>query len=218
MASDQVRAYFDTRAGRFDRLYRDDSRLEAWVNRTFRQAVYQRFRITLAESGDVTGASVLDVGCGPGRYAIAYAKLGAARVVGVDVAEQMLDLARTHAAANEVADRCHFARGDFLATPFDERFDVVLAIGVFDYLPEAVPFLRRMVELSRRRVIATFPGRSPLRMRFRRLRYAARGVPVFFYRADEVEALARAAGLSRFTLVPLTTSGTGYVLVGDIGG
>lgn len=217
MGSEAVRIYFDTHARQFDQLYREDSRWRAWFNRTFRQAIYERFTITLAESGDIKGATILDVGCGPGRYALAYAQLGAARVVGIDVAQGMIELARNHAEAAGVADRCQFIWGDFLTTDFADRFDVVLAVGVFDYLLAPDPFLRRMVELSKGRVIATFPGRSLVRMRLRWLRYAVRGVPVYFYWREDVEALARAAGLHTFKVVPIRSSGTGHVLVGQAG-
>ena len=217
MDSESVRTYFDTRAEQFDHLYREDVRWRALFNRIFRQAIYQRFAIALAESGKVQGARILDVGCGPGRYVLAYAQLGAAQVVGIDVAEGMIKLAEKHAQAAGLADRCQFICGDFLTTDFADRFDVVLAVGVFDYLCTAEPFLRRMVELAEGRVIVTFPGRSVLRMWLRRLRYAVRGVPVHFYRKDEVEALAQVTDICMFRVIPIHTSGTGHVLVGQVG-
>ena len=69
------------------------------------------------------GATVLDYGCGSGILAIAAAKLGAARVTGVDIDPQAVDAARANAAANGVA-------GDFLAAdrlPPAASFDVVVA-------------------------------------------------------------------------------------------
>ncbi len=48
------------------------------------------------------GATVLDYGCGSGILAIAAAKLGASRVVGVDIDPQALDAARSNSRANGV--------------------------------------------------------------------------------------------------------------------
>lgn len=48
----------------------------------------------------VRGASVLDYGCGSGILAIAAQRFGAARVVGVDIDPQALEVARGNAAAN----------------------------------------------------------------------------------------------------------------------
>lgn len=215
MQSDSIRSYFDARALDFDRLYADHSRWRAMVNRLVRRAVYERFEITLRESGNVAGATILDVGCGPGRYAIAYARMGARRIVGVDIARHMVDLATQYVIEAGVADRCEFVCADFLDMKITERFDVVLAVGVFDYLSSPVRFLQRMGEMSRGRAIATFPGRSLVRMHLRRARYAVRGVPVFFYEQDQVEGIARAAGFRTFKLVPIRSSGTGYVFVGE---
>jgi ribosomal protein L11 methyltransferase len=53
------------------------------------------------------GASVLDYGCGSGILAIAAAKLGAARVDGVDVDPQALDTAAGNARANGVRLRAY---------------------------------------------------------------------------------------------------------------
>jgi ubiquinone/menaquinone biosynthesis C-methylase UbiE len=57
-------------------------------------------RTTLDLAGDVTGRSVLDVACGQGIASRALARAGAARVIGVDLTEALLDAAR----AEERAD------------------------------------------------------------------------------------------------------------------
>jgi SAM-dependent methyltransferase len=45
--------------------------------------------------GDVAGTSVLDLACGNGAYTRSYRLRGATRVVGVDISESMIALART---------------------------------------------------------------------------------------------------------------------------
>jgi len=68
------------------------------------------------------GESVLDYGCGSGILAIAAAKLGAARVVGVDVDPQAMRASTANAAMNGVD--ASFVVPDALGTG---RFDVVVA-------------------------------------------------------------------------------------------
>lgn len=208
--------YFDAHARAFDSIYLDDSRFSRWFNHAFRQAVYDRFRIALQACGDLSGKEVLDIGCGSGRYAVEYAKRGASRVIGIDLSGDMLDLARGLAAREGVTARCEFRQGDFATLGFAERFDVVLAMGVFDYIEAPDAFLCKMAQVSRGFVISSFPGKSLVRMYFRRLRYRLQNCPVFFYSKSELEDLVRSVGFDEYKLVFMPHSGTGFVLVGRV--
>ncbi len=48
--------------------------------------------------GDVAGKSILDLGCGDGFYSRKFKQKGAAKVVGVDTSEKMVELARAEEA------------------------------------------------------------------------------------------------------------------------
>jgi 2-polyprenyl-3-methyl-5-hydroxy-6-metoxy-1,4-benzoquinol methylase len=208
--------YFDQHAAQFDSIYHEAQPLQRALNRTFRKAIYERFAITFEQSDPIAGKTVLDIGCGSGRYAVEFARLGAARVVGVDYAPGMLSLAREYAQASGVGAQCEFIQGDFTAQVIDQQFDVVIAIGVFDYQHKPVEFMRKMVQHGRGRIIATFPGRSLIRMPLRKLRYWFGNCPVLFYREDEVREIGRQAGLRTVKIIPIHSSGTGFVLVGDV--
>src|SRR5690349_14846322 len=139
-----VRSYFDRAARRFDAIYEAEKPLvQRVVDRLFRRVVVERFHLicTLVPGG--SGWSVLDVGCGPGRYAMALAKAGAARVVGVDVSAMMIDMARQEAERQGVGGRCAFSVSPFADFRSDDVFDVVLATGYFDYLEDPAADLRK---------------------------------------------------------------------------
>jgi 2-polyprenyl-3-methyl-5-hydroxy-6-metoxy-1,4-benzoquinol methylase len=212
----RTQRYFDHHAARFDSIYHEGQPLQRALNRTLRKAIYERFAITFEQSEPIAGKTVLDIGCGSGRYAVEFAKRGAARVVGVDYAPGMLALAREYAAASGAASRCEFVQGDFTTQVINQRFDLAIAIGVFDYQGKPVEFMRKMVEHCSGRIIATFPGRSLIRMPLRKFRYWLGNCPVLFYREQEVRDIGTQAGLRRVNIVPIHTSGTGYVLVGDV--
>lgn len=57
------------------------------------------------ESIDLTGKTVIDFGCGSGILAIAAIKLGAAKVVGIDIDPQAILASKDNATRNGVADQ-----------------------------------------------------------------------------------------------------------------
>jgi SAM-dependent methyltransferase len=84
--------------------------------------------VRLADEGAFAGA-VLDVGCGTGENALHVASLGL-RVLGVDVAETALSIAREKAAARGI--HAEFVVGDALDLERLHRaFDTVLDCGLF---------------------------------------------------------------------------------------
>jgi SAM-dependent methyltransferase len=95
------------------------------------------------------GSRVLDVGCGPGRHAVALAQAGLA-VVGVDVSQRFLRIAADKARAAGVA--ASFFEVDARQMPFDDEFDSVISIcqGGFGLMGEDDALvLRRMAEAAR---------------------------------------------------------------------
>jgi SAM-dependent methyltransferase len=71
------------------------------------------------------GVRVLDVGCGPGRHALALARRGI-EVVGVDLSEDFVTLARESAAAEGLPAR--FVVGDVRDLAHDGEFEAVVCL------------------------------------------------------------------------------------------
>ena len=94
------------------------------------------------------GDRVLDVGCGPGRFTLELARLGA-QIVAADISPGQLELHRSHTMnlGSAVEDRIV---ADVLALPFaNEAFDVTVCYGgaisyVLDRAPEGVAELARV--------------------------------------------------------------------------
>ncbi|ROO84924.1 methyltransferase family protein [Actinocorallia herbida] len=89
---------------------------------------------------------LLDVGCGPGSITVDLASR-VARVVGVDLAEGVLDEARARA---EGVAHVSFQVGDVYALPFaDGAFDVVHAHQTLQHVADPVAALREMRRVCR---------------------------------------------------------------------
>ena len=141
---------------------------------------------------------MLDVGCGSARVGELALLAGARSWVGVDFAPEMLELARQR--LGRFGERVRIVEGDFLEVALEGPFEVVLALGLFDYIPEPEPFLARMAELCARggSLVASFPSWSPLKGPVRRLRYERlNDCPIFDYDEPGVRALLQGAGFER---------------------
>jgi 2-polyprenyl-3-methyl-5-hydroxy-6-metoxy-1,4-benzoquinol methylase len=201
-----VRDHFDRAARRFDAVYESDKpAYQRAIDRAFRGVVVERFRLIMTLAPLRGSWSVLDVGCGSGRYALALAEEGAARVVGVDFADEMIRMARGAAEERGVSSVCEFHTSEYVAFESDEVFDVVVATGYFDYLERPERDLEKMVRACSGRVFASFPKRWEWRVPLRVLRFFLSRSFVRFYSKREVMSLFEAAGVrpDRLTLINL---------------
>jgi 2-polyprenyl-3-methyl-5-hydroxy-6-metoxy-1,4-benzoquinol methylase len=89
----------------------------------------------------VAGNVVIDFGCGSGRDSLEIAQHGAKRVIGIDIRQNVLDLAAAAAQSASFADRCVFCRET------DEMADVVFSINAFEHYADPAGILRKMALL-----------------------------------------------------------------------
>lgn len=196
----RVKKHFHKKADEFDKIYVvERDRISEMIDNLFRKSVYARFELTLQECGDVKGKSVIDVGCGPGRYSVELAKRGA-NVTGIDFADRMIEKAQRFAESEGVAEKCHFKACDFLEVSFDSTFDICIAMGLFDYISRPLGTLKKMRDVTKEKVIASFPARFSLLTPFRKMRLALKDCPVYFYQKSDVEDLLVAAGFKSFSI------------------
>ncbi len=198
-----TQTYFDRIASEFAAHY-DPSKgwLSAACDAVFRRGMEQRFRY-VTEHMEWQDRTVLDVGCGPGHYMAQFVHKGATKVVGLDFAPAMIELARANLRDWGVDGRCSLICGDFLDAPLDEGFDSVVAIGYFDYILGTRALdthFERMWKLSTRRVVASFPYRWSFKTLPRWIWLSLRHCPVQFYSVEDVNALMRRLAVSRFTI------------------
>lgn len=112
LGPEAVRTMFDRIAPVYDRM---NLLMSAGLDRRWREAAARR----VVRPGD----SVLDAACGTGDLALADLRAGAARVVGVDFSERMLELAARKSSAVE------WVQGDLCRLPFPDGTFQAATIG-----------------------------------------------------------------------------------------
>jgi ribosomal protein L11 methyltransferase len=131
------------------RARRDDVVLALDPGMAFGTGLHPTTRLCLegverwADEGVVTGARVLDVGCGSGILAIAAAKFGARHVLGVDTDPVAVEATAANAKRNRLVQRIAARRGS-LPVP-EAPFDLVLANLIASLLVELAAELHRAV-------------------------------------------------------------------------
>lgn len=81
--------------------------------------------------GDIRGKTILDIGCGDGRFARKMRRAGAGRVVGVDVSSAMIELAKQHERDDQL--QIHYVQKASEELGVIGKFDVVVAEFLLHY-------------------------------------------------------------------------------------
>lgn len=196
-----VRRRFRREANRWDQIYDESSHpLARLWDRLTRRNVRLRFSRAFEVAGDLTGGSVLDLGCGSGRYLVEAVSRGAARVVGMDFAPEMIAIARRLADATPGGDRVELVCRDVRDPGIEERFDLVVANGLFDYVPDPQIVLENAWKRARGALVASFPDRNAPRALPRSLYWRSRGVRIRLYDELLIRELAKAAGIAECSI------------------
>jgi ubiquinone/menaquinone biosynthesis C-methylase UbiE len=190
----QVAEYWNKIANEFDAIYSGNKNpIARGLDRWLRRDIYQRFEWVMSQSGDARGMKICDIGCGSGRFVTSLAKRGAL-VTGVDFAPEMLKLGAQLAEREEVADRCKFVLSDVLDWKTDEQFDLVIAIGFWDYVADPLPRLQVIRRLTKTTFLSAWPRAATLRAAIRKVRLRVDGCPVYFWHLAQVDDYLQRAG------------------------
>jgi SAM-dependent methyltransferase len=189
-----TRRYFDRHARSLDRRYAQPTLLD----RLLRAGPARGRDLAVSVVAGRPGASVLDVGCGPGRVGEAVLDADAGDYLGIDLSPAMLDLARVRLARFEQA---HLREGDFRALDVPGRFDVVLALGLFEYLDEPEPAAAWLRERCAATLVASFTRRDRLKGPIRHAHYRRHGCRVVDYTEARAGAILAGAGFAGVQVV-----------------
>jgi ubiquinone/menaquinone biosynthesis C-methylase UbiE len=132
--------------------YQADDVAQAYESKRFSrggQLIDRREKRAVLDSlNPVTGADILEIACGTGRFTAMLAERGA-NIVGIDISDAMLAQGRRKARNNGVNDTLELLRGDAARLPFpDNHFDAVFAMRFFHLAETPGTFLTEMARVS----------------------------------------------------------------------
>ncbi|MGI2901734.1 class I SAM-dependent methyltransferase [Tolypothrix sp. VBCCA 56010] len=90
--------------------------------------------------GDVTEKAIFDFGCGEGTHARIFKQMGAKRVVGVDISQKMLELAKEAEAINPLG--IEYIQGDMCELGEFGSFDLGVSFSVLSTIPTKEQLLK----------------------------------------------------------------------------
>lgn len=199
--SEKVKSTFESYAGRFDRIYESaecKSPFSRWIDNRFRKSMYGRFKETMRNLATSDIQSVLDIGCGSGRYCVEYLRMGK-KVVGVDMAAEMLKIAERICRSEFPNGHITFICSNYLDCQFNERFDAAVLMGLFDYVKDPGRLLKKLKGDVTKFIFASFPRSDNVLNAIRKVRYRYfKNCPLYFYSKGELELLMKTSGFSRY--------------------
>ena len=107
-------------------------------------------------AGDVSGASILEVGGGVGAIELELLSAGAARATDVELSGEYEEEALKLAAERGVSDRIERRVGDFVAEPV-EPHDIVVMHRVVCCYPDVDALVGAAAVTAKRRMLLTYP-------------------------------------------------------------
>ncbi|HEY9178018.1 MAG TPA: bifunctional demethylmenaquinone methyltransferase/2-methoxy-6-polyprenyl-1,4-benzoquinol methylase UbiE, partial [Flavipsychrobacter sp.] len=156
---EQVADMFNNIAGKYDFL---NHFLSLGIDKGWRKKA-------IAEIAKVQPKTILDVATGTGDLAIAASKLNPEKIVGIDIAAQMLDVGRQKLKEKGLSELISMQVGDSEALPFaDNSFDAITcAYGVrnFEHLEAGLKEMCRVLRPGGKLAILEFshPKKFPVK-------------------------------------------------------
>ncbi len=108
---------------------------------------------------ELNGKAVLDLGCGCGSNCLEFVLNGAKRVVGVDISEKMLEVAKKEA-TDEKIEYKNMSMTDI--STLDEKFDLIYSSLAFHYIEDFAKLCEDMYALLNENGTLMFSQEHPL--------------------------------------------------------
>lgn len=197
----KVESFFHNYSKDFDEIYDtldNKSIFKIFSNEVLRKSMKTRYLLSLSEIKKLKKkCNILDIGCGPGRYAYDLVKKKHS-VVGIDFASDMIKIARKKNI--NLKDKTKFIIGDYLKYNFKKRYDVALLMGFFDYIEDPKKIFKKLKK-DTKIFYGSFPKLFHILSPQRLLRYKLRNCPLYLYTKSSIVKDLKKSGIKKYKII-----------------
>ncbi len=168
----------------------------------------------IAKHADLANAQTIDIGCGGGILSESLAKAGA-RVTGLDMASDSIEIARTHAQAAQLNIDYQISTAEAWAQAHPAEYEVVTCMELLEHVPDPASVIHAAAQLLAPGGVVFFStiNRNPKAWALtigaaeHLLKWIPKGTHQYdtFIKPSELSAMARQSGLEVIAL-----AGVGY--------
>ena len=193
-----TKSFFDGYSVDFDSIYGDGifdrkrSLFERITDRLFRGAMKIRFEyVGNSISHLPPNSSILDAGCGGGVYLhfLIGQDCQTLSYTGFDFAPSMLELAKKRSLALQLSDRTTLTLNGIDDFDSVQKYDLVIAMGFFDYMKNPKSALEKLIDFSKGEVIISIPKANHWLAAQRKIRYKLRDCELNLYTDKQLDLL-----------------------------
>lgn len=219
-SNNNVRSYFELRAKNYDEIYdwieynNYNKVLKKILNKFFRKGMIERYKLVIKECN--FNKKILDIGCGSGRMSLILAKKES-DITGIDYSKHMLNLAKDYLRIYKEKRKINtelkikYTNCDFMENyNVKEQFDITLAIGLFDYIKNPLPFLKKMKSLTKEKMIISFPSKYSIQVPIRKVWLLTKKCPVYFYTKKKILSMFHSIYIKEVKIIKIPA---GYLIV-----
>jgi magnesium-protoporphyrin O-methyltransferase len=142
--------FFNTQAGRYKKYFKKKGLHKE-----------QKYLAEGIRRSGMTGAEILEIGCGVGGLHLSLLKEGAAKATGFDISEEMIAIARKLSAEMGMQERTQYRHGDFVAMHDDApTADVTILDKVICCYEEVSELIARSTAKTRRIYAVSYPRQN----------------------------------------------------------
>ncbi len=180
--NDGVKVFFDDYVQKFDDIYNhvsQETKISNFITKLFRNSMRIRMKKSFEDLDKSEINSILDVGCGTGRYSNILAKKKD-YVLGIDFSEKMINYARENADLEKLGN-LDFKVISYQNFEYNKNFDAVICMGFFDYISDAREVIIKILKNDPKIFLGSFPKKKNFLNFIRRFRYYINNCPLFYY-------------------------------------